>query len=187
MRDAHRQERQGGHQGGSRRALCAGDAPADGAVEQDVARPAAGGEQPQGHPDIVGGGLRAHQGDDACRSAHVKAGGQPCPIRFQCSGCDFYRPDPSYLPAIEDHIRSLKADREAADAIGAAPFVLDNLNAQVESFREVASTMRHQLDELSEDERQEIEEASKTLRKARATQSHKLLPLTVVNQRKETP
>jgi integrase len=29
--------------------------------------------------------------------SNVKAGGSSCPIRFQCSGCSFYRPDPSYL------------------------------------------------------------------------------------------
>ncbi|MCI2422136.1 tyrosine-type recombinase/integrase [Saccharopolyspora sp. K220] len=28
--------------------------------------------------------------------SNVKAGGQACPIRFQCAGCGFYRPDPSY-------------------------------------------------------------------------------------------
>ena len=117
--------------------------------------------------------------------SNVKAGGGSCPIRFQCSGCSFYRPDPSYLPAIEDHIRSLKADRETADAIGAAPFVLDNVTAQIDSFREVATTMRGRLASLSEEERQEIEEASRTLRKARATSTHQLLPLTVINQRKE--
>lgn len=33
--------------------------------------------------------------------SNVKAGGKSCPIRFQCSGCSFYRPDPSYLGAIE--------------------------------------------------------------------------------------
>ncbi|WP_212910256.1 site-specific integrase [Streptomyces sp. TS71-3] len=77
--------------------------------------------------------------------SNVKAGGGSCPIRFQCAGCSFYRPDPSYLPAIEDHVRSLKADKEMADAIGAAPFVLDNLTAQIDSFREVVSTMRGQL------------------------------------------
>lgn len=27
---------------------------------------------------------------------NVKAGGKQCPIRFQCAGCGFYRPDPSY-------------------------------------------------------------------------------------------
>ncbi|MDV6271687.1 tyrosine-type recombinase/integrase [Rhodococcus globerulus] len=25
---------------------------------------------------------------------NVKAGGHACPIRFQCAGCGFYRPDP---------------------------------------------------------------------------------------------
>ena len=34
--------------------------------------------------------------------SNVKAGGGACPIRFQCSGCGFYRADPSYIPAIED-------------------------------------------------------------------------------------
>ncbi|MGH8961691.1 MAG: hypothetical protein ACRDWT_10965 [Jatrophihabitantaceae bacterium] len=35
--------------------------------------------------------------------SNVKAGGKSCPIRFQCSGCGFYRPDPSYLAAIESN------------------------------------------------------------------------------------
>ncbi|GGQ23572.1 hypothetical protein GCM10010279_34180 [Streptomyces mutabilis] len=117
--------------------------------------------------------------------SNVKAGGGSCPIRFQCSGCTFYRPDPSYLPAIQDHVRSLKSDRETADAIGAADFVLANLGAQIDSFQEVATTMRDQLAALPDDERQQIEEASKILRKSRATQAHTLLPLTVVKQREE--
>ena len=36
--------------------------------------------------------------------SNVTAGGGSCPIRFQCAGCGFYRPDPSYLPALEQHI-----------------------------------------------------------------------------------
>ena len=46
--------------------------------------------------------------------SNVKAGGSACPIRFQCAGCGFYRPDPSYLPALEQHIAALRADRETA-------------------------------------------------------------------------
>jgi len=56
--------------------------------------------------------------------SNVKAGGGACPIRFQCAGCGFYRPDPSYLPALEQHIADLRADRETALAIGAADYVL---------------------------------------------------------------
>ena len=48
--------------------------------------------------------------------SNVNAGGKQCPIRFQCAGCGFYRPDPSYLPAINNHITALKADRETAAA-----------------------------------------------------------------------
>ncbi|MGW1693451.1 tyrosine-type recombinase/integrase [Streptomyces sp. NPDC002399] len=117
--------------------------------------------------------------------SNVKAGGGSCPIRFQCSGCTFYRPDPSYLPAIEDHVRGLKSDRETADAIGAADFVLTNIEAQIDSFQEVTTTMRDQLAGLPDDERQQIEEASKILRKARATTTHKLLPLTAIKPREE--
>ncbi|MGH3924315.1 MAG: hypothetical protein ACRDTT_15875, partial [Pseudonocardiaceae bacterium] len=46
--------------------------------------------------------------------SNVKAGGKACPIRFQCSGCSSYRPEPSHLPAIEDQVRSLKANLELA-------------------------------------------------------------------------
>ena len=74
--------------------------------------------------------------------SNVKAGGKACPIRFQCAGCGFYRPDPSYIPAIEEHINSLTADREIASAMKAAPFVIDNLNAQIDAFRNVLTIMR---------------------------------------------
>ena len=80
--------------------------------------------------------------------SNVKAGGGACPIRFQCAGCGFYRPDPSYLPAIEQHIASLRADRETARAMGAADYVLASLTAEIDAFTHVADTMRRQLAEL---------------------------------------
>ncbi|GHB84591.1 hypothetical protein GCM10010347_64430 [Streptomyces cirratus] len=55
--------------------------------------------------------------------SNVKAGGHACPIRLQCAGRGFYRPDPSYLASIEDQIRDLKADKEAALAMGMAALV----------------------------------------------------------------
>lgn len=109
--------------------------------------------------------------------SNVKAGGKACPIRFQCAGCGFYRPDPSYIPAIEEHLVVLKADRETATALNAAPFVIDNLSAQIIAFQDVLSMMRSSLDELDPDERLRVETASSTLRKARAGVP---LPLTVV-------
>jgi len=100
--------------------------------------------------------------------SNVKAGGHACPIRFQCGGCGFYRPDPSYLPALEQHIASLRADRETAQAICAAQYVIDNLTAEITAFTRVAEQMRHRMTELAPAERDEVEQASKLLRRARA-------------------
>ena len=115
--------------------------------------------------------------------SNVKAGGKACPIRFQCAGCGFYRPDPSYIPAIEEHINSLTADREIASAMNAAPFVIDNLNAQIDAFRNVLTIMRRALDRLDAQQRDQVEQASAVLRKARAGAR---LPLEDISRRKES-
>lgn len=112
--------------------------------------------------------------------SNVKAGGGACRIRFQCAGCGFYRPDPSYLTAIEQQINDLRADRETAEAMGAAEFVTRNLTEQITAYRDVITTMRKKMAELPADERAEIEEASATMRKARASNGRTLLPLSVV-------
>lgn len=109
--------------------------------------------------------------------SNVKAGGKACPIRFQCAGCGFYRPDPSFLPAIEDQIRNLRADRETALAFGADDFVVRNLDDQIHSFQQVVESIHDQLARLPATERAEIEDASAILRKTRAATGMKLLPI----------
>ncbi|MFJ2258597.1 DUF6262 family protein [Streptomyces sp. NPDC087844] len=91
---------------------------------------------------------------------NVKAGGKACPIRFQCAGCGSYRPDPSYLPAVEEHIRALKADRELAAAMGAADFVIRNLDDQVTAFQGVGESQKEKLASMPDEMRDEVEEAS---------------------------
>jgi hypothetical protein len=100
--------------------------------------------------------------------SNVKAGGGACPIRFQCAGCGFYRPDPSYLPALEEHIHSLKADRETARAMGAADYVITNMSTEIDAFTRVVDTMRRRLAELEPEQRADVEESSRILRRARA-------------------
>ncbi|WP_407563113.1 tyrosine-type recombinase/integrase [Streptomyces sp. 184] len=119
--------------------------------------------------------------------SNVKAGGQACPIRFQCAGCGFYRPDPSYLPAIEQHINELRADRETARAMDAAEFVTTALTAQITAFEQAASRMTTRLAALPATEREQLEQASTVLRKARAASGHPLLPLTVVDRTQQPP
>jgi integrase len=112
--------------------------------------------------------------------SNVKAGGGACPIRFQCAGCGFYRPDPSYLPALEQHIAGLRADRETAQAMDAAGYVLASLTAQIDAFAAGAEAMRRKLCELDPAQRGEVEEASRILRRARAART---LPLTDITSR----
>jgi hypothetical protein len=115
--------------------------------------------------------------------SNVKAGGGSCPIRFQCSGCGFYRPDPSFLPAVEDHIRALKADRETARAMQAAEFVIRNITDQIDSYQSVVVGIRIKLAAMPEDERRHLEEASAVLRKVRAAASLPVLPVPTVPSR----
>ncbi|MDF3142846.1 MULTISPECIES: tyrosine-type recombinase/integrase [unclassified Streptomyces] len=99
---------------------------------------------------------------------NVKAGGQHCRIRFQCAGCDFYRPDPSYLPALEQQVAELRADKEAALAMGAADWVIRNFDDQIAGYNKSLTQMRHTLEALPEHERTAVEEAARELRKARS-------------------
>ena len=99
---------------------------------------------------------------------NVKAGGHGCPIRFQCAGCGFYRPDPSFLPAIEQHIHALRTNREAASAMDTEDWVVRNLTDQTDAFKTIAATMRLMLAQLPAVERQDVEEASRILRRTRA-------------------
>lgn len=100
--------------------------------------------------------------------SNVKAGGKACPIRFQCAACPSYRPDPSYLPAIEDHVRALKSDKEMAVMMEADEFVVRNLDDQIGAFKGVADTMRTLMESMGADQRDEVEEAAAVLRKVRA-------------------
>ncbi|MFE0147854.1 tyrosine-type recombinase/integrase [Nonomuraea sp. NPDC059007] len=117
---------------------------------------------------------------NCCEPSNVRAGGHACPIRFQCAGCGFYRPDPSYLAAIEDHIRDLKADKETALAMNTAEYVVRNLQDQIDSFKNAAANMRKQIEALPENEREELMESARVLRKSRAFKGRTLLPLTVI-------
>jgi hypothetical protein len=110
--------------------------------------------------------------------SNVKAGGGACPIRFQCAGCGFYRPDPSYLPALEEHIHSLQADRETARAMGAADYVIANMSTEIDAFTRVVDTMRRRLAELDPEQRAEVEESSRILRRARAARRIPLIATT---------
>ncbi|MGW3826573.1 tyrosine-type recombinase/integrase [Streptomyces sp. NPDC005071] len=124
--------------------------------------------------------------------SNVKAGGRACPIRFQCSGCSSYRPDPSHLPAIEDQVRALKANLELARLMGTADWTITGMEGEIGDYLGVIEKMKARMERMSDEERREVQEASRTLRRLRAGASTSTgpvaLPMPVVRRVvKETP
>ena len=107
--------------------------------------------------------------------------GQHCPIRFQCSGCDFYRPDPSFLPAIEEQIAKLRLEREHAITVAAADWVVRNYDDQIAAFKKIAAAMKTFIEQLPDEQRTALDEAGAVLRKTRAARTY--LPLTVIDSK----
>lgn len=103
--------------------------------------------------------------------SNVKAGGHACPIRFQCVGCPSYHPDPSYLPAMEDHVRQLRAQRERAVMMDVDDFVVRNMDDEIAAYKKRVEQMRDQVEAMDSEERERVEEASAVLRKVRAAQA----------------
>ena len=112
--------------------------------------------------------------------SNVKSGGKSCPIRFQCGGCDHYRPDPSYIPEIEQEIRKIKSDILEAQ-LCAAPQVVDNLRYNLAMFESIHAKMTANLEQLDPHERAGLDAAIGTIRRARELQRN-ALPLHIIDR-----
>jgi hypothetical protein len=98
---------------------------------------------------------------------NVRAGGQACPIRYQCAACPHFESDPSYLPELRAYADELRKEREAMLAADAAPWAVDHVAHQLEVILGHIRTHEALLGDLEDAERRAIDEASTTLRKAR--------------------
>jgi len=98
---------------------------------------------------------------------NVRAGGQACPIRYQCAGCPHFESDPSYLPELRAYTTDLRKEREAMLAAGAADWAVQHVTRQLEVIVGHIGTHEALLEQLASDERAVIDDASVTLRKAR--------------------
>ena len=103
--------------------------------------------------------------------ANVKAGGKACVIRYQCAACTFFAPDLTHLPAMEEQIAALRADRETALAMEVDEFVLRNFDDNIKAMERIVGIARDKLAELPEDERAQLLEATEVLRIVRAQQA----------------
>ena len=99
--------------------------------------------------------------------SNVRAGGQACPIRYQCAGCAHFQSDPSYLPELRAHADDLRREREVMLTAGAADWVTDGVTRQLDVIAGHVHTHEELLESLPEDERALIREASTRVRKAR--------------------
>jgi integrase len=98
---------------------------------------------------------------------NVRAGGQSCPIRYQCAGCPHFESDPSYLPELRTYGDDLRKQREAMLAADAAGWAVEHVDRQLEVITTHIHGHESRLQHLGNDERAVIEDASSTLRKAR--------------------
>ena len=98
---------------------------------------------------------------------NVRAGGQACPIRYQCAGCPHFESDPSYLPELRAYADDLRKEREAMLAAGAADWAVEHVARQIEIIAGHIASHEALFDRLPGQERSVIEDASTTLRKAR--------------------
>ena len=98
---------------------------------------------------------------------NVRAGGQSCPIRYQCAGCPHFESDPSYLPELRSYADDLRRQREAMLAAGAADWATENVSRQLDVVGEHVRIHEQLLESLPADERAVIDTACATARKAR--------------------
>ncbi|MFP1627745.1 tyrosine-type recombinase/integrase [Streptomyces sp. 5K101] len=103
--------------------------------------------------------------------SNVKAGGHGCPFRFRCVGCDHFRTDPSYLPDLRTYLDTLLRDRErlaaAADLDDWARTEATPSEEEIKRIRALIRRVETDLEGLTDEERGQINEATRTLRKTR--------------------
>ncbi|WP_409468350.1 hypothetical protein [Streptomyces sp. HC307] len=107
-----------------------------------------------------------------CLEPHnVAAGGQSCPLRFRCVGCDHFRTDVSYLPDLERYLSDLLRSRErlmsAFEADDWARSEAIPSEEEIRRVRRLINRVKADLDDLSEEERAQIEEAVAVVRRGR--------------------
>jgi hypothetical protein len=103
--------------------------------------------------------------------SNVQAGGHACPFRFRCVGCGHFRSDPSYLPELRGYLDQLLRNRERVrTAVELEDWARAEAMPSDEEIGRVRALIRRvetDLEQLSDDERQQIEDACRVVRATR--------------------
>ncbi|WP_369211748.1 tyrosine-type recombinase/integrase [Streptomyces flavofungini] len=102
---------------------------------------------------------------------NVAAGGGACPLRFRCVGCDHFSTDVSYLPELRSYLDDLLRTREKllampeADAWARAEAAPSD--EEIRRVRRLIQRVTEDVDQLTDDERDQIQQAAAIVRKTR--------------------
>ncbi|MFD8340545.1 hypothetical protein ACFV42_49415 [Streptomyces solisilvae] len=103
--------------------------------------------------------------------SNVAAGGQSCPIRFRCVGCDHFRTDVSYLPDLEAYLADLLRSRErlmsAFEADDWARSEAMPSDEEIRRVRRLINRVKADLNDLSPEDQVKTEEAVSVVRRSR--------------------
>jgi len=105
---------------------------------------------------------------------NVAADGHSCPFRHRCTGCEYFRTDPSYQPELGAYLGQLLADRERLST--ALPQLADwarrdavPSDGEIDAVRRLLRANDEALASLDDDDRAAVNTATSTIRKQRAT------------------
>ena len=103
--------------------------------------------------------------------SNVAAGGHDCPLRFRCIGCGHFSTDISYLPDLERYLADLLRHRERLNATLDADEWARNeampSDAEITRVRRLINRMKSNLDELTAEDRTQVQEAVTMVRRSR--------------------
>ena len=104
--------------------------------------------------------------------SNVAAGGNACPVRFRCAGCDHFRTDVSYLPDLSVYLDDLLRTRErlaaAIDGVDVwARVAATPSQEEITRIRRLIGRINNDLDQTDDTERAGIDEAVAVLRRHR--------------------
>ena len=103
--------------------------------------------------------------------SNVQAGGNACPYRFRCAGCDHFRTDISYLPDLHAYLDDLLRNRErvlsAADVEEWARAEATPSQEEITRIRRLINRIENGMDELTAGDREQIGQAIAIVRRHR--------------------
>ena len=103
--------------------------------------------------------------------SNVQAGGNACPYRFRCAGCDHFRTDISYLPDLHAYLDDLLRNRErvlaAAEIDQWARAEAVPSQEEIARIRQLITRVENGLDDLTDTEREQVSQAVTIVRRHR--------------------